>query len=54
MTDAVRFFFLFSSAMPVLKVFQFLKLGSLCLMRANTFVDTEKEKTTAEEKCTFF
>lgn len=33
MTDEVRFFFLFSSAMPVLKVFQFLKVGSLCLMR---------------------
>lgn len=32
-TDEVRFFFLFSSALPVLQVLQLLKVGSLCLMR---------------------
>lgn len=57
-TDDVRFFFLFSSAIPVLKVFQFLKLGSLCLMREilNEYIitDTEKYRTTAEQKCSFF
>lgn len=58
MTDEVRFFFLFSSAIPVLKVFQFLKAGSLCLMREilNEYIisDTQKLRTAAEEKGNFF